>query len=258
MKLQALIFDVDGTLAETERDAHRVGFNVAFEEAGLPDRWDPELYGELLAIPGGKERISYYWTQYKGKPEPDPAFVAKLHARKREVYTECVRAGQVPPRSGVLRLIREAQEAGVRLAIATTTSRGPLMELLRYTLDAHAPDWFDEIIAGDEVAAKKPDPEVYYRVLAELGLSARACLALEDSALGAQSALAAGIPVIVTPSEYTRDQDFTGALAVFDRLGEPEEQPARVLSGGIALPDYEAVDLATLRHLHCHGVLASH
>ncbi len=250
MDLAALIFDVDGTLAETERDAHRMGFNTAFEEAGLPDRWDPELYGELLGVPGGKERIRHYWTQHKGEPEPDPDFVRRLHERKQEVYAERVRAGQVPPRSGILRLLREAREAGIRLAIATTTSRGPLLELLRHTLDPQAPDWFEVIVAGDEVATKKPDPEVYQKALEELDLPAGACLALEDSALGVQSALAAEVPVVVTPSEYTRAQDFNGALAVYDSLGEPGEKPVRVLSGPEALSAEGVVDLGLLRQVH--------
>lgn len=250
MDLQALIFDVDGTLAETERDAHRAGFNTAFEEANLPDRWDPELYGELLGVPGGKERIRHYWTRYKGEPEPDPDFVRRLHERKQEVYAERVRAGQVPPRPGILRLLREAREAGMRLAIATTTSRGPLLELLRHTLDPQAPDWFEVIVAGDEVAAKKPDPEVYQKVLDALELPPGACLALEDSALGVQSALAAEVPVVVTPSEYTRAQDFTGARTVYDSLGDPEGPPARSLAGTVGPSAEGTVDLATLIRAH--------
>lgn len=250
MDLQALIFDVDGTLAETERDAHRLGFNAAFEEAGLPDRWDPELYGELLAVPGGKERIRHYWTRHKGEYDPDPEFVRGLHERKQEVYTERVRAGLVPARPGILRLLSEAREAGVRRAIATTTSRDPLMELLRHSLDPQAPDWFEVIVAGDEVAEKKPSSEVYDKVLEALDLPPAACLALEDSALGVQSARGAGVPVVVTTSEYTREQDFSGALAVFDSFGEPDGTPVTVLAGEVALPPHGAVDLETLIRLH--------
>jgi HAD superfamily hydrolase (TIGR01509 family) len=249
-RLQALIFDVDGTLAETERDAHRTGFNVAFEEAGLEDRWSPELYGELLAVPGGKERIRHYWTQYKGEPEPDWGWVKGLHERKAEVYTERIRAGLVPPRSGILRLLGEAREAGMRLAIATTTTRAPLMELLRHTLDPEAPEWFEVIVAGDEVAAKKPSPDAYVKALADLDLPASACLALEDSRPGVEAAVAAGLPVVVTTSEYTGSHEFPGALAVFDGFGEPGGERARVISGEVTLPDHGAVDLATLIRLH--------
>ena len=249
-RLQALIFDVDGTLAETERDAHRVGFNQAFEEAGLSDRWSPELYGELLAVPGGKERIRHYWTQYRGEPEPDPEFVKRLHARKAEIYTERVRSGAVLPRCGILRLIREAREAGVRLAIATTTTREPLMELLTHTLAPEAPDWFEVIVAGDQVAAKKPAPDAYEQVLAELDLGPSDCLALEDSVPGVKAAVAANIPVVVTTSEYTRQDRFPGALAVFDGLGEPDTEPAAALAGDVELPGHGAVDLDVLRALH--------
>ncbi|MFA9461296.1 HAD-IA family hydrolase [Thiohalorhabdus methylotrophus] len=252
--LKALIFDVDGTLAETERDAHRVGFNQAFEEAGLTDRWDPDLYGELLAVPGGKERIRHYWTARKGEPEPDWEWVKGLHERKAEVYTERIRAGLVPPRSGIMRLLREAREAGVRLAIATTTTRAPLMELLAHTLSPEAADWFEVIVAGDEVAAKKPSPDAYDKALADLGLSATECLAVEDSPPGVESAVAAGIPVVVTTSEYTQNREFPGALAVYDRLGEPDSEPARLLFGGAPLPGHGAVDLAYLRDLFADRV----
>jgi len=249
-QLQALIFDVDGTLAETERDAHRTGFNVAFEEAGLDDRWSPELYGELLAVPGGKERIRHYWTQVKGEPEPDWEWVKGLHERKAEVYTERIRAGLVPPRPGILRLLREAREAGIRLAIATTTTRAPLMELLRHTLAPEAPEWFEVIVAGDEVAAKKPSPDAYTKALADIDLPPEACLALEDSRPGVEAAVAAHLPVVVTTSEYTAEHAFPGALAVFDGLGEPGGEPAHVIRGEVALPAHGAVDLATLTRLH--------
>ncbi|MEF8793321.1 HAD-IA family hydrolase [Thiohalorhabdus sp.] len=252
--LQAVIFDVDGTLAETERDAHRTGFNVAFEEAGLADRWSPELYGKLLAVPGGKERIRHYWTQYKGEPEPDWEWVKGLHERKAEVYTERIRSGLVPPRPGILRLLRESRDKGVRLAIATTTTRAPLMELLRHTLDPEAPQWFEVIVAGDEVAEKKPSPDAYDQALADLDLPPEDCLALEDSRPGVEAALAAGVPVVVTTSEYTASQQFPGVLAVFDSLGEPDHQPARVICGEVDLPDHGAVDLITLSRLHRAGV----
>jgi len=251
---EALIFDVDGTLAETERDAHRVGFNQAFEEAGLADRWDPDLYGELLAVPGGKERIRHYWTRYKGEPEPDWEWVRGMHERKAEIYTERIREGLVPPRSGILRLLDEAREAGVRLAIATTTTRAPLMELLAHTLAPDAADWFEVIVAGDEVAAKKPSPDAYNKALADLGLPPEACLAVEDSPPGVEAAVAAEIPVIVTTSEYTREREFPGALAVFDHLGEPDGEPARVLAGGAPLPDHGTVDLPYLQRLFAERV----
>ena len=248
--MQALIFDVDGTLAETERDAHRVAFNQAFAEAGLADEWAPELYGELLAITGGKERIRHYWTEHKGEPEPDAELVRRLHERKQAFFTELVRTGQVPPRSGILRLLNEPRQAGVRLAIATTTSREPLLELLAHTLAPEAADWFEVIVAGDEVATKKPAPDAYDRAVADLGLEPAACLAVEDSPPGVEAARAAGVPVVVTESQYNAGKAFPGALAVLDRFGEPDTEPARVVSGDLPLPAHGAVDLDALRRLH--------
>lgn len=248
--LEALIFDVDGTLVETERDGHLPAFNQAFTESGLSDFWDSELYGQLLAIPGGKDRIRYYWSTYCGRPAPEEGLIEALHRRKTELFMERVRTGALPARSGVRRLLQEARAAGVRLAIATTASRKPLSGLLTQTLGAGAEAWFEVIVAGEEVEAKKPSPEVYQRVLEALQLPPSACLAVEDSAPGVAAACGAGIPVIVTVSEYTQGQEFPGACAVLDQLGEPEEAPATLLTGEIVLPPHRAVDLETLYALH--------
>jgi beta-phosphoglucomutase-like phosphatase (HAD superfamily) len=218
---QAIIFDVDGTLAETERDGHRPAFNLAFAELGLSWHWDDELYGRLLDITGGKERIRHFAEHaaplIAARPDFD-ALVKKLHAAKTRHYVRLVEEGRLPLRPGVAELIAAARQAGIRLAIATTTSPENVSALLRASLGPDASGWFEVIGAGDIVPAKKPAPDIYWWVLARLGLPASACLAIEDSANGLRAALAAGIPTVVTVGEYTVGQDFAGALAVLPNL----------------------------------------
>lgn len=222
-KLHALIFDVDGTLADTERDGHRVAFNLAFAEHGLDWNWDEVLYGELLTVTGGKERIRYFAERYA--PDfvirPDfPALVAALHATKTGHYVRLVDSGQLPLRPGVSRLIDEARASGLRLAIATTTTSENVAALLRAAMAPDAMNWFEVIGAGDVVPAKKPAPDIYDWVLERLGLAPDECLALEDSENGLAASLGAGIPTLITENAYTRGQDFSGALAVLPDLGK--------------------------------------
>jgi beta-phosphoglucomutase-like phosphatase (HAD superfamily) len=243
-KLEALIFDVDGTLADTERDGHRVAFNRAFADAGLDWDWTVELYGDLLSVTGGKERLTYYLERYRPDfkpPRPVAAFVADLHAAKTRHYLQILAEHGIPLRPGVERLLTEAREAGLRLAIATTTTPANVTALLESVLPGKL-SWYEVIGAGDVVPAKKPAPGIYNYVLKELRLAPDQCLAFEDSELGLRSSLGAGLKTIVTVNPYTTGQDFSGAALVVDNLGE-SAQPIAILAGNGFGSTYVDVDL---------------
>lgn len=248
-ELKALIFDVDGTLAETERDGHRVAFNDTFAEYNLDWHWSVKLYGELLAVTGGKERMKFYLDSYRPdypRPADLDAFIADLHRAKTARYNDLLKNNPIPLRPGIRRLMEEARREGIRLAIATTTSINNVTTLLECSLDPNAINWFDAIAAGDMVPAKKPAADIYQLALQKLGLTAEQCIAFEDSKNGIRSAMGANIPTLVTVSDYTRHEDFTGALLVLDHLGE-SEQPFTVLAGNVGNSHY--VDVAMLRRL---------
>ncbi len=249
-ELAALLFDVDGTLADTERHGHRVAFNRAFADAGLEWEWDDALYGELLEVTGGKERIHHYLQrtgeEARFSPEELNDFVARLHAAKTEHYKRLLAEGGIPLRPGIERLLKEARMEGVRLAIATTTTYDNVSALLQQTLGPEAESWFEVIGAGDVVPAKKPAPDIYHYVMEKMGLSPQQCVALEDSVHGVQAALGAGLKTVVTVNDYTRHGDFSGAALVIDHAGEPG-RPFTVLQGDAGEADH--LDMALLRRL---------
>lgn len=232
--LQALIFDVDGTLADTE-SAHRAAFNHAFAELGLGWQWDDALYTELLNISGGKERILHYWKlahpdikALNGQAVQDT--IERIHELKTAAYERAVNDGAVSLRPGVLKLMDEAMSQGLQLAIATTTSPVNIAALLRSAVGS---DWrlnFSAIGDASTAPIKKPDPQVYLQMLAALQLEAAQCLAFEDSSNGLRSATAAGLATLITPTRYTARHDFSAAMRV--------------------LPDLSEVDLAQLRRWH--------
>lgn len=218
MRLKAIIFDVDGTLAETE-EAHRTAFNQAFVEAGRDWHWRVDDYRELLKVTGGKERIRQFLAA-SGQTATDPLIDA-MHTRKNAIYAALVASGAVALRPGIARLIDEARRANIQTAIATTTSRANLVALLDRHFGVGSLDAFDAVVTGEDVARKKPDPEAYLLTLAALGLAPEHCLAVEDSRNGLRAATACGITVLVTPSLYTAHEQFDGAIAVHASLDDP-------------------------------------
>lgn len=231
--VKALIFDVDGTLAETERDVHRVAFNAAFQAAGLNWHWSVDTYGTLLTVAGGKERIQYFIDQYHPQLPPGAGgkgWIAALHKGKTYHYRHLIRSGKIALRPGVRRLLQEARQSGVRLAIATTSHLDNVLALLTATLGSEGVKWFEVIAAGDMVPHKKPAPDVYHYALNALALDPQQCLAIEDSDQGLQAAIAAGLTTVVTVNDYTRHENLAAAALVLSHLGEPD-CPCEILAG---------------------------
>jgi HAD superfamily hydrolase (TIGR01509 family) len=222
--IRALLFDVDGTLAETERDGHLVAFNGAFSDLGVPWRWSAARYGELLKVTGGRERLLFDMQSQPGAPAGDPAreaLAARLHRLKNAHYARIVEEGGLALRPGVRELIEDCAAAQVAVAIVTTTSRSNLEALLARHFGPHWRARFAAVVCAEDAPRKKPDPEAYHLALRQLRLAAPDCLAIEDSPAGLAAARAAGIAVIVTRSHYFPDTSGPGALAAGDALGDP-------------------------------------
>jgi HAD superfamily hydrolase (TIGR01509 family) len=250
VKLEALLFDVDGTLADTERDGHRVAFNQAFAEARLDWEWSVDLYEKLLAVTGGKERILHYLDHYNTTyqhPDNLSEFIADLHKSKTHHYTELLNSGAIPLRPGVKRLLTEARQAGLRLAIATTTTPANVTALLENTLGEDGESWFEVIAAGDIVPAKKPAPDIYTYAMEQMNLTPEACIAFEDSENGILASQGARLKTIITVNGYTESHDFNGAVIVLDSFGEPD-QPFHVLKGDAGDKSY--LDVELVKQLH--------
>lgn len=207
--LEGVIFDVDGTLVDSERDGHRVAFNLAFEEAGLTDRWDVETYGDLLAIAGGDRRMAH-WFQTRGRSADDAwALARRLHPRKSQLMREIVESGSIGPRPGTRELVTLLRSRGVPIHVATTGQRAWVEAVL-----ALFGPVFDTVITGTEVPQLKPEPAAYLEVLRRTGLPAAAALAVEDSENGVRAAAAAAIPCVATFNDYTRRHDLSSAVVV--------------------------------------------
>ncbi len=232
MPLQALLWDVDGTLAETE-EGHRAAFNAAFAEAGLPWHWDVPLYADLLAVTGGKERMLAWWQRTDAAAAAAPGAtdtLRRLHERKTAHYLAALRSGAIGLRPGVRPLLLQAQAQGLVQAIATTTTLANVTGLLAVGLGDAGSRLFSVIGAGDAVQHKKPAPDIYHWVLARLGIAAGDCLAIEDSAPGVAAARAAGVPVLRVRSRYGGDVAAPGCVA--------------------CLPGFDGVSLQALRGWH--------
>ncbi len=221
--IKALIFDCDGVLVDTERDAHRVGFNKAFQQFGIDAEWSVDLYARLVLVAGGKERMKAYFEEF-GWPDEQvhkcggkDELIAELHKAKTLITSELV--STLPVRPGILRIIDEAREAGVRLGVCTTSNP----KFIDAVLDLFGPERkaaFEFVHAGDVVSKKKPAPDIYLLALETLGLPASDCVVIEDSRNGLLAASGAGIATLITTSTYTVDEDFTEAAKVVPELGD--------------------------------------
>lgn len=234
--LGTVIFDVDGTLVDSERDGHRIAFNQAFAEFGLPDRWDEGTYGRLLAITGGQRRLHAYLSERGvGTAERDD-LVPRLHARKTELFMAMAEAGEVPARPGTRRLLDELAAAGVTVAVATTGSRAWVAPLLDGLFDLSR---FTAVVTGDDCPRRKPEPDAYLAALRAVGAGPGTTVAVEDSDNGVRAARAAGLAVAAVTNDYTAPQELAGAAVVLDGFGTPARPAAvrrdsyGVLDGGV-------------------------
>jgi HAD superfamily hydrolase (TIGR01509 family) len=242
--MPALLFDCDGVLADTERHGHLPAFNQTFEEFGLPWRWTEEEYGRKLAIGGGKERMASMLTpesiRAAGLPDdPDAlaAEVAKWHKRKTAIYTEMVAEGRLPPRPGIRRIISDAQDAGWKLGVASTSAEASVRAILEFAVGRDRAGRFDVFLAGDVVPRKKPDPAIYLLALERLGLSTADVLVVEDSRNGLLAATGAGLRCLMTVNGYTEEEDNSEATLVVTSLGDPGGARTRVIANrGRATP----------------------
>ena len=251
---RALIFDCDGVLADTEPYGHLVAFNHMWEKQGVPWRWTKEQYGEKLKIGGGKERMASLFRErdfLEQVPTPSTeeerkTLIARWHKDKTRIYEEIIASGVIPPRIGVARLARQASEAGWRLAVASTSAVPAVTAVLKRAVGELAGEF--AVFAGDVVPNKKPAPDIYNLAVAELGVPAQQCVAIEDSRNGLLAAHVAEIPVVVTVSEYTAAEDFSEAMLVVDSLGDSEvrcrvlaNRTGRKIGDSVTLGDLEAI-----------------
>jgi HAD superfamily hydrolase (TIGR01509 family) len=230
IKIKGIFFDQDGVIIDTERDGHRVSFNNTFRAFGFPFEWDVEEYKELLQIAGGKERMRHYFLQKGLDKTLDSSqlddLIQRMHEYKTGNFVELIEKGHLPLRPGIKRLMKEANETGVTIGICTTSNINAAQAVIRNML---AGVKIDFLLAGDVVKRKKPDPEIYKLALAASGLNPGQCVVVEDSRNGLLAARAAGLRVIITTNDYTRDEDLSGADLIVTGLGDAEGEKGQVI-----------------------------
>ena len=235
-KIKAVFFDQDGVIIDTERDGHRVSFNMTFKEFGFTDEWSVDYYHELLQIAGGKERMKHH-MQTRGFSKPIPPeqvedLIKEMHKRKTAIFVELIESGKLPLRPGIHRFMQEAMQAGLKIGVCTTSNEQAAKAITERVLtDIH----FDIVLAGDVVSHKKPDPEIYNLALARTGLKPDEVMVVEDSRNGVLAAKAAGTHVIVTTNPYTEKEDVSGGDLIVTCLGDPGGEKGRLTKGGQGL-----------------------
>lgn len=249
VELRAILIDMEGAIVESE-EMHRRAFNAAFREFGMPWHWDYAIYRELLSIAGGLERLKHYITRTAPDilKRPDGfSFLSSMHKAKNIAYDQLVEREGVSPRPGVQRLLAQAYEDGIKMAVVTSATLGTVQTVIRKALGDDARQWFEVIADGGKVPEKKPAPDIYIWAMEEMGVSASGCLSFEDTPRGVKGSRAVGLPSVATVSSYTRDEDFDGALAVISDLGEPD-RPFQLLAGSAF--GHKCVTVELLRKWH--------
>jgi HAD superfamily hydrolase (TIGR01509 family) len=234
-QIKAVFFDQDGVIIDTERDGHRVSFNMAFKEFGFSDEWSVDYYHELLQIAGGKERMKHHWkTKGFSKPlteEEIDTLVKEMHKRKTALFVELIESGKLPLRPGIHRFMKEAMDAGLKIAVCTTSNEQAAKAITEKILSDIK---FDLVLAGDVVSKKKPDPEIYNLALSQLELKPEEVFVVEDSKNGVAAAKAAGLKTIVTTNIYTEKEDVSAGDVIVSSLGDPDGEKAQIRKGHLA------------------------
>jgi HAD superfamily hydrolase (TIGR01509 family) len=247
--LQALLFDCDGVLAETERDGHRVAYNRALEEMGIDAAWTAEEYAKLVLISGGKERLRFYFEKHQDKFPPDrftADMIQQIYLKKTAIFKAMIQKGALPPRSGIARIIREAHEQGILLFVCSTSHRESVETLIRHNYGAECLSWFTELFCGDIVARKKPAPDIYNLAGDKYKLERNICFIVEDSRNGLLAAHGAGMHCLITQSYYTTMEDFTEADMLVNCLGDPGGERSIILNCSRPVPPRGYITVADL------------
>ena len=252
MNIQALLFDCDGVLAETERDGHWVAYNQAMRDLGIEAVWSEDEYAELLLISGGKERLKYYFGKYPSRFPPDTYnsdLIQEIYLKKTGIFKSLANNGSLPPRSGIARIIRDAHENGLFLFVCSTSHQESVEALLRHNYGKECLAWFTKLYCGDVVAKNKPAPDIYLLVSEEFKLDGNRCFVIEDSRNGLLAARGAGMHCLITQSFYTVQEDFSEADVTATCLGDPDGEQCRILKSSRPIPARGYITVADIDSL---------